>query len=166
VVREPVRAFESFFDDEYDGVRRSLAVAFGDAARAEELAQDAFTRALASWRRVSRMERPAGWVYVVALRAGRRAGRGREAPDAARAGEPMGDPAEAVTSSLALRDAIARLPERQRVALVLRYLADLPLADVADAMGCAVGTVKSTLHAALARLGEQLRDEEEADAAR
>jgi RNA polymerase sigma factor (sigma-70 family) len=60
-----------------------------------------------------------------------------------------------------LRDAIARLPERQRVAIVLRYLADLPLVDVAAAMGCAVGTVKSTLHAARARLEVDLGDDRE-----
>ena len=61
---------------------------------------------------------------------------------------------------------IARLPERQRVALVLRYLVDLPVADVALAMGCATGTVKSTLHAALERLGVELQEQEEPDAAR
>lgn len=108
--------FETFFEENYEAVRRSLAVAFGEPVMAEELAQDAFTRALASWRRVSQMERPAGWVYIVALRAGRRA--------------------------------------------------DLPLADVAEAMDCAVGTVKSTVHAALERLGVEMQEQEEPDAAR
>ena len=51
-------------------------------------------------------------------------------------------------------------PERQRTAVVLRYYADLPLADVAEVMGVAVGTVKSTLHAALASLRIDLEDEE------
>src|SRR5437660_815741 len=64
--------FEMFFNEHYEPVRRSLAVAFADPVLAEELAQDAFTRALSNWRRVSQMEHPAGWVYVVALRAGRR----------------------------------------------------------------------------------------------
>ena len=155
---------EAFFDDHYERVRRSLAVAFGDAGLAEELAQDAFTRALANWRRVSEMERPAGWVYVVALRAGRR----RRRPEAARpSAEPASvDIADAVARDVTLGASIARLPERQRIALVLRYLADLPVADVAAAMGCAVGTVKSTLHTALERLGVELREQEEPDAAR
>jgi len=156
--------FETFFDEHYEAVRRSLAVAFGDPVVAEELAQDAFTRALSNWRRVSQMDRPAGWVYVVALRAGRRRGRPKETapgPEPASA-----DIADAVARDIVLGDAIARLPERQRVALVLRYLADLPVADVALAMGCAVGTVKSTLHAALARLGVEMREQEEPDAAR
>jgi RNA polymerase sigma-70 factor, ECF subfamily len=156
--------FETFFHEHYEAVRRSLAVAFGDPVVAEELAQDAFTRALSNWRRVSQMDRPAGWVYVVALRAGRRRGRPKDLPMPE--SEPAnGDIAETVARDVVLGDAIARLPERQRTALVLRYLADLPVADVALAMDCAVGTVKSTLHAALERLGVEMR-EEEPDAAR
>jgi RNA polymerase sigma factor (sigma-70 family) len=159
---ENAMTFEAFFDEHYESVRRSLAVALRDPLLAEELAQDAFTRALGNWRRVSQMERPAGWVYIVALRAGRRR---------RRADEPAGshtapDIADQVTSDVALGVAIDTLPERQRLALVLRYLADLPVADVALAMDCAVGTVKSTLHAALERLGVTLREQEEPDAAR
>ena len=60
-------------------------------------------------------------------------------------------------------DAITTLPARQREAVVLRYLADLPLADVADAMGCAVGTVKATLHHALRALRVELEEDEDAD---
>ena len=155
--------FEAFFDEHYEPVRRSLAVAFGDPVVAEELAQDAFTRALSSWRRVSQMDRPAGWVYVVALRAGRRK---RPTAPATERDASAPDIAEQVAQDVTLGATIARLPERQRVALVLRYLADLPIADVALAMDCAVGTVKSTLHAALARLGVDMQEQEETDAAR
>ncbi len=56
-----------------------------------------------------------------------------------------------------------RYDEGQRVAIVLRYLADLPIADVASAMGCAPGTVKSTVSAALARLRVTLADGEDDD---
>ena len=161
-MHEPAQSFEAFFYEHYESVRRSLAVALADPLLAEELAQDAFTRALAQWKRVVRMERPAGWVYIVALRAGRRR-RGREQPMVAT--ELVVDHVQPDVDLAAL---IASLPERQRIAIVLRYLVDLPLADVAEAMDCAVGTVKSTLHAALARLGVELREsaEEEPDAAR
>jgi RNA polymerase sigma-70 factor (ECF subfamily) len=158
-VRDVAASFDSFFDAHYDKVRRSLAVAFGDATLAEELTQDAFTRALASWRRVSRMERPAGWVYIVALRAGRRRAK-EQAPAPADWSADFADPADGVASRVAIDEAIARLPERQRTALVLRYLADLPLDEIADAMGCALGTVKSTLHAAVSRLGTTLDEED------
>jgi DNA-directed RNA polymerase specialized sigma24 family protein len=55
------------------------------------------------------------------------------------------DPADAV----AIRQAVAALPHRQRTALVLRYYADLPVAEVAALMGCAPGTVKSLTSKAL-----------------
>ena len=58
---------------------------------------------------------------------------------------------------------IATLSPRQREAIVLRYFADLALADIADAMGCAVGTVKATLHQALNAMRLEL-DEEDDDA--
>jgi DNA-directed RNA polymerase specialized sigma24 family protein len=57
-----------------------------------------------------------------------------------------------VEASADLMQALAGLPPRQRVALVLRYFEDLSEADVAEAMGCSVGTVKSTTSRALERL--------------
>jgi RNA polymerase sigma-70 factor (ECF subfamily) len=58
------------------------------------------------------------------------------------------DPADAV----AVRRAVGALPRRQRTALVLRYYADLPVAEVAALMGCAPGTVKSLTSKALTAL--------------
>jgi len=164
-VRESTPSFEEFFYEHYEPVRRSLVIALSDPVLAEELAQDAFTRALAGWRRVSKMQRPAGWVYIVALRAGRRQ---RSAGCAAIAIESTTpDAPEAVLDGLVLAQALERLPERQRIAIVLRFLADLPLAEVAAAMDCAIGTVKSTLHAALLRLGVEMSEQEdESDAPR
>ncbi len=49
---------------------------------------------------------------------------------------------------------LLELPERQRMAVVLRYLGDLPMAEVAEVMGCPVGTAKSHLHRGLRRLRE------------
>jgi len=56
---------------------------------------------------------------------------------------------------------LARLTPRQRLAVVLRHLVDLSTADVAAAMGCAEGTVKSTLHAAMQALRIDLDEEED-----
>ena len=151
------RSFEEFFDDHYDEVRRALAMALADPVLAEDSAQEAFARAYVQWRSVGKMERPAGWVYVVALRGGRRQ-RSRRAKAFVPAAEPQPDLIGNVLDREALEPLLLQLPERQRIAVVLRYLADLPLVDVAAAMGCAVGTVKSTLHAALARLRVELND--------
>ena len=73
------------------------------------------------------------------------------------------DPSGGVATAVSVRDAITTLPARQREAVVLRYLADLPLADVAEAMGCAVGTVKATLHQALRSLRVELEEDDDAD---
>ena len=103
-------------------------------------------RAYERWRRVRVMERPQAWVFRVAFnhrKPDRRAVNARPVPTAlVAAGGTVVDEAD----RLDVRDALARLPERQRTAVVLRYYADLPLADIAEVMGVATGTVKSTLH--------------------
>ncbi|HEX9466780.1 MAG TPA: sigma-70 family RNA polymerase sigma factor [Acidimicrobiia bacterium] len=142
-------SFATFYDENYDSVCRGLSVALGDALRAEEAAQEAFTRAYVRWRRVSQMERPAGWVYVTAVRF---ATRRREPRSVIADPRSEDDVAELAVNRQSLGNAIDELPARQRLAIVLRYGLDLSLDDVAAAMGCALGTVKSTLHSALARL--------------
>jgi RNA polymerase sigma-70 factor (ECF subfamily) len=142
-------SFEAFFAEEYESVFRSLAVAFRDSLLAEEAAQEAFTRAYVRWNRVKGMERPAGWVYVVAVRVAFKRRRAEPAPTAL-SGAPSME--QQVVDRITMQRAIEALPERQRLALVLRHYGDLPLHDIAQAMGCAVGTVKSTLNAAHTRL--------------
>jgi RNA polymerase sigma factor (sigma-70 family) len=55
-----------------------------------------------------------------------------------------------------LWEALSRLPERQRACLVLRYYEDLPEREIADLLGCSVGTVKSHTHRGLARLRQEV----------
>jgi RNA polymerase sigma factor (sigma-70 family) len=57
---------------------------------------------------------------------------------------------------LAVRAAVARLPSRQRIAVVLRYFADLPVRDVAELMRIAEGTVKALTAQAIANLRVEL----------
>ena len=150
-------SFEAFFAEHYESVFRGLSVAFRDPLVAEEAAQEAFTRAYVRWDRVQRMERPSGWVYVVATRVALR----RRRPDPEGAARESGAPSmeDQVIDRLTMQRAITELPERQRLALVLRHYGDLPLDEIARAMGCALGTVKSTLHTAHARLQVELDDE-------
>jgi RNA polymerase sigma-70 factor (ECF subfamily) len=151
-------SFEAFFAEQYESVFRGLAVAFRDPLLAEEAAQEAFTRAYTRWERVRSMERPAGWTYVVAVRVARRRRRDLLGDQAGRAATR--DLADEVVDRVTVEAAIEELPPRQRVALVLRHYADLPIDEIAHAMGCAVGTVKSTLHAAHSRLHVDLDDDE------
>ena len=148
-------SFEAFFDEHYESVFRGLSVAFREPLLAEEATQEAFTRAYVRWERVSAMERPAGWVYVVAVRFARRRRRDLLADPTLRAAADR-DLAADVVDRVTLQAAIQRLPNRQRVALVLRYYGGLPLDEIATAMGCAQGTVKSTVHAAQLRLRIEL----------
>jgi RNA polymerase sigma-70 factor (ECF subfamily) len=152
-------SFEAFFAESYASVFRGLAIAFRDPLLAEEAAQEAFTRAYTRWERVGSMERPAGWTYVVAVRVARRRRRDLLGDVAGQA--IAHDVADEVVDRITMQTAIVDLPPRQRVALVLRHYADLPLDEIAHAMGCAVGTVKSTLHAAHTRLQVELEEDDE-----
>jgi RNA polymerase sigma-70 factor, ECF subfamily len=155
--------FDDFFADHYDDVVRTLSLAVGDRGRAEDAAQEAFARAYRKWPTVAAMDRPVGWVVVVAMNQMRRwftrVDRG-DAERRQRAGPPgtQPDPADAVTGGVTLHAALDHLPPRQRATVVLRFLCDLPTADVARALGCAPGTVKSALHQALTNLRVELTD--------
>ena len=162
-----VADYEEFFSDNYSQVVRALTVALGDTQRAEDAAQVGFEQAFRKWRTVGEMARPSTWVYVVAVRQQRRwlrDDRRRPAADGMREGP---DPSEAGVTAASLREALAALTPRQRTAVVLRHVGDLDLADTAEAMGVAVGTVKATLHAAYRRLRVNDADlMEDSDAAR
>lgn len=148
----PSSDFQRFFATEYARVVTSLTLAFGDRRAAEEAAQEAFSQALTRWAKVRRMQRPAGWVYTVALRYQWRRSRLllRE-----RAYELPGsyDNTLAVADRLVVVGLLAGLTARQRRAVVLRYHADLSLEEVAQALGCSLGTAKATLHHAIRRMG-------------
>jgi RNA polymerase sigma factor (sigma-70 family) len=163
-----VSDFDLFFAAHYERVVGSLCLACGALGDAEDAAQEAFAKALVRWRSVSAMERPSTWVYVVAVRELRRRNRrhgrmfapgpGDGGSEVAAAGVEAGDVADVVVTGAVLAAALAALPPRQRLAVVLRFHGDLTVNDVARAMGCSPGTVKSALHAALARLRVQLGD--------
>jgi RNA polymerase sigma-70 factor (sigma-E family) len=150
--------FDEFFADHYDEVVRTLALAVGDRQRAEDATQEAFAKAFRKWPTVSRMDRPVGWVIVVGMNQLKRwITRGeKQVASAAVADAP--DPADGIATATSVRSALDRLGPRQRATVVLRYLCDLPTADVAQALGCSPGTVKSALHAGLANLRVDLTE--------
>jgi RNA polymerase sigma-70 factor (ECF subfamily) len=156
-----VTDFEAFFADEYGDVLRTVALVIGDRGRAEEATQEAFARAFRRWRTVSRMDRPAGWVYVVALNTERKRWRRDERLVPAGGADGVGrDHADPVSASVVVHELLDRLAPRQRAALVLRYLGDLTVPEIARALGCAEGTVKSTLHDAVRNLRIELEGSE------
>ena len=140
----------------------------GDRAAAEDAVQGAFERALGALGRYPeerlRAMRLRAWLYRVtlnvvrdALRRGRREtpeGPG-ELPDIASGA--LGERREEVMDAMA---ALGRLPERQRTAVALRYLQDLPYAEIAATTGWPEGTARTLVRRGLARLRDLLEVEE------
>jgi RNA polymerase sigma factor (sigma-70 family) len=161
-----VSDFDVFFAAEYEPVVRSLTLAFGDRDAAEDAAQGGFEKALRHWTQVGQMDRPGTWVYVVAVRSGRRALSRQTQEQQAVGDSPVPSPEAATVNAAWVGDALARLAPRQRAVVVLRHHGGLSLKDIAEALGISVGTVKSTLHAAHRRLNielsSQTTEEEEA----
>ena len=155
--------FDQFVADSADRLLRAASLITWDAAEAEDLVQECLFRVARRWPRVRKMDHPAAYARTVlvhlALDEGkRRALRRAELQEAAagRIDEHEDDAAARVLgrveASADLLQALGELPPRQRVALVLRYFEDLSEAEAAEAMGCSVGTVKSTTSRALERL--------------
>lgn len=137
---------------------RLAYVLTGSQHAAEDLLQSALTKAAAHWGRIH--SAPEAYVKQIMYREQvswwRRRARRRETTMATvpeRASDP---PSAGVEDRLALQDALRTLPPRKRAVLVLRYLEDLPEAQVADILGCSVGTVRSQTHRAIAQLRSAL----------
>jgi RNA polymerase sigma-70 factor, ECF subfamily len=148
---------ESIFRSEFSRLVRSLAAAAGSQEQAADAVQEAFVQAHLHWRRISRYDDPAAWLRRVAVNRilnQRRSGRRREA--ALNRLAPATAYVQPALPDEALTSALADLPLRQRTAVALRFLADLSVADVAQAMEISEGAVKSHVHRARARLALQL----------
>jgi RNA polymerase sigma-70 factor (sigma-E family) len=152
-------SFEEFYADAVGRLLGQLFPVTGDLHEAEEIVQEAFARAAVRWPRLRGYEQPEAWVRRVAMNlAADRARRlRRQARALLRAGPPPQVPSVSV-ETLALLEALRTLPVRQRQAIVLHYLVDLPVEEVARTLALRDGTVKSLLargrRALAARLGE------------
>jgi RNA polymerase sigma-70 factor (ECF subfamily) len=137
-----------------------LTLHCGDRATAEDLAQEALARAWERWDEVQHMSNPQGWVYRVAVNLATSRARRRRIERAAHGRLNLpGTGVEPRAELVAVRDALLTLAPRQRAAVVLRYYADLSVADTALALDCAEGTVKALAHQGVAALRAQLGDD-------
>jgi RNA polymerase sigma-70 factor (sigma-E family) len=154
--------YEEFADSRLDALLRYALMLTGDPHTAQDLVQETMVRAQLNWGRVARSDSPDGYVrkiltnQFIELRRGSWLRRVllRAEPDEIRT-VPADHAAETVERDR-IWTMLSRLPRRQRAALVLRYYEDLPDAEIAEALGCAVGTVRSSISRALATLRAEL----------
>lgn len=146
--------FESFYRAQWQEVYRPLAVVLRNPDLAREATNEAMTRALRDWNKVSGMRNQAGWVYRVAhnwaIDQVRRRNRLRRL---GKQSEPVWQP---LVPDPKVFQAVSSLPYDQRAVVVLRLVEDWSVDDVAEALGISSGTVKSRLSRALDALREEL----------
>jgi RNA polymerase sigma-70 factor (sigma-E family) len=159
----------ALFDRHYPGLCRLATLLLGNAAAAEEAVQEAFVRTYTGWWRIRHPERAAAYLRAAVVNQCR--SRGRRALSEERGNRtvwateraPGRRTPEQAADTVVVMDAVRALPRRQREAVVLTYYGDLSEADVARALGCSVGTVKSQLSKARAALARQLGDLKEGE---
>jgi RNA polymerase sigma-70 factor (sigma-E family) len=153
--------FAQFIEAREQALRRTAWLLTGDWGLAEDLVQTALVRAWPRWEGINRRDDPEVYVRRVMINTwttwSRRRWRGEKASPAVADAAAGGDLATEVAMRMALRDVLATLTGRQRAVLVLRVYDDLPEAQVAQMLNCSVGTVKSAMSRALARLREDPR---------
>lgn len=153
-----VSSFDGWYRAIHPRVIGVVFVACGDPDLAADATDEAFARALLRWPAVQEMQSPTGWVCRVALNVMRRRLRRRMLEArllAARRPVPAVVEPQVHTELWA---AVRRLPERRRLAILLRYVGDLTESDVAEVMGISRGAVSAALSAARADLARMLEN--------
>lgn len=160
---EPVSVnFRSFYLDEYPQIVAVAAGLTGDRAAAEDIAQEALSRAWARWAKVSSYDKPGAWVRRVAINLATSRARKLANETTTRTKLKLHTPTSVAPVELpdeSLWEEVRKLPKRQAQAVALHYINDLPLDEIAAVMGCSVGTVKTHLHRARTALADALTQE-------
>jgi RNA polymerase sigma-70 factor (sigma-E family) len=158
-----VEDFDEFYSREYPAIVTLAFALSGSRWAAEDLAQDAFLAAHRDWERIGAYERPGAWVRQVVANLSVSAFRRRMAEAKALTRAALGQPMSVSELSADGADfwrAVRSLPRRQAQAITLHYLEDLAVADIAEILGTAEGTVKKHLHEGRKTLARRLDIEE------
>jgi RNA polymerase sigma-70 factor (ECF subfamily) len=174
VVDDRLMADEQDFEEAvaivYPRIRRAaLLLSKGNVWDADDLAQETLLQAANGWKRFQGKSRVETWLYSILLNQFRRRQRStrrvlgrwlgwweRNDHNARRDSPECGLLASEWQASL--WDAVSRLPEAQREAVVLRYAEGLSYEEIAEVLKCPLGTVKSRLHLAIAALQKGLKE--------
>lgn len=143
-------SFEHLYQERFFPLVKLATLLTGSAAVAEEIVQDAFLR---SRKALDVADNPAAYLRVAVVN-GCRSFHRRNVLAAHRPVDTLGGSLEPELHELA--DVLSMLSNRQRTVLVLRYYLDLSEAEIANVLGCRLGTVKSLAHRGLRHLREML----------
>jgi RNA polymerase sigma-70 factor (sigma-E family) len=150
---EAADSFAVFYREQYPPMVRLAYLLTFSAEVAEDVVQDSFMRI---HDRYGTLNNPGGYLRTTIVNRSRELARRRRLEQRLLGGLRSDEPI-AASAGGELADVVRRLPERQRTVVVLRYWADWSEADIAQALDCRPGTVKSLASRALARLREELR---------
>jgi RNA polymerase sigma-70 factor (sigma-E family) len=152
-VRGRDQEFAEFFSARFEGARRIAYAMCGSWPDAEEIAQTAFVKLYARWTKV-RIETADAYLRTIVTRVFLDTKRRRRAREQVVAELPdvVAPPEAGPAERMALRAALLSVPPGQRAVLVLRFVADLSVDQVAETLGCTAGTVKSQTARGLAAL--------------
>ncbi|MFI6260965.1 RNA polymerase sigma factor [Micromonospora sp. NPDC051006] len=150
--------FDDFYHAHFRGLVVQLRAYTGDVGQAQDLVQEAFCRAFARWDQVSRYDDPLAWTRRVAWNLAHNRWRRLRTARSWLVRQREVHVAGPNPDRVALEAALAALPAKQRRAVILHYLADMPIAEIAAQERVAEGTVKSWLHRGRASLAASLRE--------
>lgn len=154
VIPDPLPSFDEFYGRVRPDLARALSLALGDVDLAVEAVDEAMVRAYERWPTVSRLDRPEGWVYRVAMNWALSILRRRRRSDH-RLYDPGSD--TAAVSDPDVHAALGELDVKHRTVIVCRHLLGWSVAETAVALKVREGTVKSRLHRAHRILQASLR---------
>jgi len=150
--------FRHVYEQAFPTVYRVAYRLSGRRETAEDATQEAFARAFERWARLRGEPWVVGWIVTTALNILRRTA--RRTPEVARGVREEAAPETDVDDAVDVWRAIGGLSHRQAEAVVLHYVVDLPVAEVAAVMGCREGTAKVHLDRGRRRLARLLEPSE------
>ena len=156
---DPGGALTRLYEEQLPAMVRLAHLITGSNAAAQDLVHDAFVKVSG---RMASLDTPAAYLRVTVVNECRSWLRHRIVVERHERALHVGHEPEPELPAEMSRvwHAMRKLSERQRVAVVLRFWLDLPVAEVADLMACPPGTVKSLVHRALRTLEEELHDDD------
>lgn len=154
--------FTAYVRDRGEHHLRVAVLLTGDWHAAQDLVQESLVKLYRAWPKLRLDGDPDAYLRRIMVNTHRswwRARWRRETPTGELPDTVIADFADGQAFAALVRQALQALPQRQRAAVVLRYCADLPEAEVADLLGCSVGTVKTHTHRGLQALRENFEED-------